>query len=131
MVGKDCQRGGTPPSPRSFGIMGLGRNSRQIFGFKGLICKIFRNKDLAAKHFVLVPNWGGVTAAEVSFRLSKSADNGFCAASESVSGDGRTFALASQIFIFAHGEWDVCEGGHWLDVMNERNGLMMKNRRSP
>src|ERR1035437_1033954 len=37
--------GGTPP--RSNGIMGLGRNSRQIFGFKGLRGKIFRNKELA------------------------------------------------------------------------------------
>ena len=34
---------------RSFRIIGLGKNSRQIFGFKELICKIFRNKDLGAK----------------------------------------------------------------------------------
>ena len=53
------------------------------------------------------------------FRFSKSADNGFCPASESVSGDGHTFALANQIFIVAHREWDVCDGAHWLDVMNE------------
>src|SRR5208282_620489 len=38
---------GVPPSPLSIGIMGLGRKSRQIFGFKGLIGKVFRNKHLA------------------------------------------------------------------------------------
>jgi hypothetical protein len=32
---------------RFFGIIELRRNSRQIFGFKGLICKILPNKDLA------------------------------------------------------------------------------------
>src|ERR1035437_2551682 len=35
-----------PPSPRSFGIIELGGKSRQVFGFKGLIGKVFRNKDL-------------------------------------------------------------------------------------
>jgi hypothetical protein len=32
---------------RSFRIIELGKNSRKIFEFKGLIRKIFRNKDLA------------------------------------------------------------------------------------
>src|SRR5208283_4492671 len=32
---------------RSFRIIGLAKNSRQIFEFKRLIRKIFRNKDLA------------------------------------------------------------------------------------
>ena len=32
---------------RSFRIIDLAKNSRQIFEFKGLIRKIFRNKDLA------------------------------------------------------------------------------------
>src|ERR1019366_8935465 len=32
--------------PRSIGIIGLEGKSRQIFGFKGLKSKIFRNKDL-------------------------------------------------------------------------------------
>jgi hypothetical protein len=36
--------------------------------------------------------------------------------------------LANQIFIFGHGEWDVYDGGHWLDVMNEWKGLKMKIR---
>jgi hypothetical protein len=34
---------------RSFRIKRLGKNSRQIFEFKRLICKIFRNKDLAQR----------------------------------------------------------------------------------
>jgi hypothetical protein len=38
-----------PPPPRSIGIIGLGRNSSQIFEFKGLIRKIFRNKDLGCQ----------------------------------------------------------------------------------
>jgi hypothetical protein len=37
----------SPPPPGSIGIIGLGRKSRKIFEFKGLIGKIFRNKDLA------------------------------------------------------------------------------------
>jgi len=36
--------------------------------------------------------------------------------------------LANQIFIFGHGEWDVYEGGHWLDVMNPWDVLTMKIR---
>src|ERR1035437_9054240 len=36
-----------PPPPLSSGIIELGGNSRKIFEFKGLIWKIFRNKDLA------------------------------------------------------------------------------------
>ena len=36
---------------RPFGINDLGRNSRKIFEFKGLICKIFRNKDLGEPPF--------------------------------------------------------------------------------
>jgi len=41
--------GTPPPLPRFIRIMELGRNSRQIFEFKGAIRKIFRNKDLAAQ----------------------------------------------------------------------------------
>ncbi len=62
----------TPPSPRSFGIMGLGKNSRKIFEFKGLTGKVFENQ---------------------SFRLSKSAENGFGAASRAVLVDGYTSEL--------------------------------------
>ena len=39
----------TPLPPRSIGLIGLGRNSSQIFEFKGLIRKIFRNKDLGCQ----------------------------------------------------------------------------------
>src|SRR6266851_10001892 len=34
------------PSPLSFGIIKLQAKTIQIFRFKGVICKIFRNKDL-------------------------------------------------------------------------------------
>src|ERR1019366_8175016 len=36
--------------PRSFGIIGLGGKSRKIFEFKGVIWKIFRNKDLGVSN---------------------------------------------------------------------------------
>jgi len=39
-----------PCPPRSFGIIGLGGKSRKIFEFKGLIRKIFRNKDLGVSN---------------------------------------------------------------------------------
>jgi hypothetical protein len=38
--------GTPPPIPRSLGISNLGKTSRQIFEFKVLTRKIFRNKDL-------------------------------------------------------------------------------------
>jgi hypothetical protein len=38
-----------PPPPRSFGIIELYRKSRQVFGFKRLIGKVFRNKDLGCQ----------------------------------------------------------------------------------
>ena len=70
-----------PPSPRSFEIMGLGGKSRQVFGFKGLASKVFQNQRL---------------------RLSKSAENGFGAASRAersfakvrISAAGSRFAYA-------------------------------------
>jgi len=38
--------GGAPLPPRSIGIIELGGKSRQVFEFKRLIGKVFRNKDL-------------------------------------------------------------------------------------
>ncbi len=32
------------PPPRSFGIKDLGGSPRQVFGFKGLACKVFKNQ---------------------------------------------------------------------------------------
>ncbi len=49
-----------PLPPRSFGIIVLGGDSRQIFGFKGVAGKVFQNQQLT---------------------LSKSAENGFGAVS--------------------------------------------------
>jgi hypothetical protein len=54
---------GYPPFFLSFGIKDLGGGSRQVFGFKGLAGKVFKNQRL---------------------RLSKSAENGFGAASRVV-----------------------------------------------
>jgi hypothetical protein len=45
--------GGVPPPPWSCGIRELRGNSRKIFGFKELIDKIFRTKDLAPGILVL------------------------------------------------------------------------------
>ncbi len=38
------------------------------------------------------------------------------------------FCLGQSDFIFADGAWDVCEGDHWLDVMNPWDALTMKIR---
>jgi len=54
---------GVPPFFRSFGIKDLGGGARQVFGFKGLAGKVFKNQRL---------------------RLPKSAQNGFGAVSRTV-----------------------------------------------
>jgi len=38
------------------------------------------------------------------------------------------FCPGQSDFIFADGAWDVCEGGHSLDVMNRWDALTMKIR---
>jgi hypothetical protein len=67
---------------RSFGIIELGGNSRQIFAFKGLIRKIFRNKDLGCQRALKMglgqlrgPSWetGALLAAPIRSPLSRMA----------------------------------------------------------
>lgn len=63
----------------------LGGNSRKIFEFKGLIGKVFRNKDLAVDIPVFLPILVGMGRPIASifdfvFDLSKSAESGFAAA---------------------------------------------------
>jgi hypothetical protein len=84
--------------PRSFGIMELGKKSRKIFEFKGLICKIFRNKDLACQRALKMglgqlrgPSW---LAAHL-------------------------WTAPSGIIVAPAHLW-VCDGGHWLDVMKDQ-----------
>lgn len=53
---------GVPLPPRAIGIMGLGGNSRQIFGFTGLAATISENKGVTSILLRLVvrersPNW--------------------------------------------------------------------------
>jgi hypothetical protein len=40
-----------PPFFRSFGIRDLGGGSRQVFGFKGLAGKVFKNQRLSERSF--------------------------------------------------------------------------------
>ncbi len=61
---------------------------------------MFQNKELGAKCFILC--------------LTK----GFCATSTTFEKD-ILLPWPNQISIFGHGEWDVCDGGHWLDVMKK------------
>src|ERR1019366_7780562 len=89
---------GTPLPPRSFGIIELGGNSRQIFEFKGLTGKVFQNQRL---------------------RLSKSAGNGFGAASRAVLGNGTPLPCPNQSSIVASGGWEVCDAAHRCFVMKE------------
>src|SRR6266849_8239417 len=58
-------RGIHPPLPRSCGIIELGRKFRQVFGFKGLVGKVFRNKDLGVmvSPFIASPSVPRFTSA--------------------------------------------------------------------
>ena len=83
-----------PPSIVAIGIMGLGRNSRKIFGFKGLKGKIFRNKDLAPK-----------TTPKMDLQQLRWA----------VLVADTPRSCPNQVSIFARGGWAVCDGRHtWL-----------------
>jgi hypothetical protein len=73
---------GVPPLPRSFGIIGLGGKSRQVFGFKGVIGKVFRNKDLGCQRALKMgleqlrgPSWetGTLPTAPIRSPLSRTA----------------------------------------------------------
>jgi hypothetical protein len=68
------QYGGYPPSPRSFGIMELGGNSCQIFGFKGLAGKFFKNQRLSVEilpfGFVLGQDFGSGLPASTTLRVA-------------------------------------------------------------
>jgi hypothetical protein len=63
--------------------MGLGRNSRKIFAFKGLKGKIFRNKNLASE-----------------------------TALKTVLGEGHTSGLLPVVSIVANVRLGVCDGDH-------------------
>src|SRR5271157_6333419 len=90
--------GGTPPSPRSFGIIGLGGKSRQVFGFKGLIGKVSRNKDLACQR-ALKMGLGQLRGPFWETDKPQSCPN--------------------QKTIVASGGLEVCDGGHSLVVMKK------------
>jgi hypothetical protein len=76
----------------------LGENSRKILGFKGLIRKIFRNKDLACQR-----------ALKMALRQLRVA----------VLGDWHTSNYPNQVFIIAQGEVGVCDGRHRVDGMKK------------
>jgi len=78
--------------------MGLGRNSRQIFGFKRLICKIFRNKDLAPQ-IALKMALGQLRGSSSSTDKPLNCPN-----------SGNIIALSGL---------GVCDGAHWLFVMKK------------
>jgi hypothetical protein len=73
---------GVPPHPRSSGIIDLGGKSRQVFGFKGLRGKVFRNKELGCQRALKWvwgsfrgPSWetGTLLAAPIRSLLSRTA----------------------------------------------------------
>ena len=90
--------GGTPPSPRSFGIIGLGGKSRQVFGFKGLIGKVSRNKDLACQRALKM----GLGQLRGPFWETDKPQR-----------------CPNQKPIVASGGWEVCDVGHRWFVMKE------------
>src|SRR5450759_332120 len=84
--------------PRSFGIIELGKKSRKIFEFKGLICKIFRNKDLAYQR-ALKMGLGQLRGPSCSTDTPRNCPN--------------------QSIRIAPGGLEVCDGGHRLGVMKK------------
>src|SRR5450759_201372 len=84
--------------PRSFGIIELGKKSRKIFEFKGLICKIFRNKDLAYQR-ALKMGLGQLRGPSCSTDTPRNCPN--------------------QSIRIAPGGLEVCDGGHRLGVMQK------------
>jgi hypothetical protein len=69
--------------------MGLGRNSCQVFGFKGLTRKVFENQ---------------------SFRLPMSPENGFGAVSRTVLVDGTPHNCPNQEFTIARARFEIHDG---------------------
>lgn len=78
-------------SPPFSKIIELGGNSRHVFGFKGLKGEVFQNQRLT---------------------LSKSAENGFEAASRAGLVDGAPLHCPNQIFVISEPGLEVCDGGH-------------------
>jgi hypothetical protein len=54
--------------------------------------------------------------------LSKSAENGFGAASRAVLGDRHTDSCPNQVSIITQGGWDVCDSGHGWFVRTKVGG---------
>ena len=104
--------------------MGLGGNSRQIFEFKGLIGKIFRNKDLA--RFSLRSGFrqraDGRSSPQL-FMFSKKAEIGLGRLRGPSWETGTPLHCSSSGDIVAPVGLEVCDGAHSLDVM-KKVGLM-------
>jgi hypothetical protein len=82
-----------PPFFRSFGIKDLGGGSRQVFGFKGLAGKVFKNQCL---------------------KLSRSAENGFGAVSRAVWVGGRISKLPqSDLYRYRCARWGLSQ---WISI---------------
>src|SRR6266852_4247970 len=79
---------------RSFRIIELRKNSRKIFEFKGLICKIFRNKDLRDL-FAPFGNFGSKLAVDLFFQLGfqRAPTNGARGSFEGASRETNTLRL--------------------------------------
>jgi hypothetical protein len=104
-----------PPPPYGLSNHGVMDCSRQRFESKGLIVKVFRNKDLSSilglnSRFGAV--WGRVPTSPPLGSLSPAEHLGL---SKSTGCRG----LAGQGVIVASGRWGVCDGAHRMIVMKE------------
>ena len=94
---------GVPPSPRYIGIIGLGRDSREIFEFKGLIRKIFWNKELGCQRALKMglgqlrgPSWLTGTPRNCPNQISIVAHDGVLCQWISITDDERQSQLCNQ-----------------------------------
>ena len=106
-------RRGYPPSPyplpRSFGILDLGGGHRQVFEFKGLAGKVFKNQRVTGSIPLRLRSGSGfrqrapaplTPAKRPQIKLSKSAENGFGAVSRAVWKTGALYSAPIGCLLF-------------------------------
>jgi len=87
-----------------------------------------QNKDLAVNSFAVVPIREQAESSQVLFGFSRSTGKTLSCGIEVRLWRRAEFCLGQSDFIFADGAWDVCEGDHSLNVMNQWEGLKRKIR---
>ena len=99
---------------------------------RGHLSEFVVKEQVKSLRFAALPIWEQVESFRVLSGFSKSAgkwlSRGSFVRPEGPSLETGTVLAWPSDFIFADGAWDVCEGDHWLDVMNPWDALTMKIR---